>query len=794
MREQETRKISFNPSYVDNLKADDAYDMSDFSSWGAAPDLKIKPEITAPGGNIYSSLIGNQYGLMSGTSMASPHIAGLYTDVKQYVNSAFPNLTDNESYALINSLLMSTAVPGKDKQGVYFSPRKQGAGLVNVENAIKAKAYLSVDTSDKPKAELGYNEEGTYSFNVTIHNISDKEQSYTLYSSGLIDNVNEDGLITLSSSEYSGKGINVSYSNNTVAVPTFGETTVTVNISLDDALKAELDEKFKNGTYVEGFIFCKNTDGIDLSLPYLGFYGDWAEPPIFDGNLVDGDYHVYGSYVLNGEQGNLNYAGQNIIRQIVKGESYVYKDRYVISPNSLGKFCTSISPRTGALRNPKALRYSVINKQTGEVVKQFDYADALKSFYLQNAGVMVWLEGLMVNPPSFEGYDENGNLVDDGIYTMKVEAEADGTIGDGFDDEYSFDFTLDTKAPVITDYSIVKEGDKTLLKFTSTENHYLSGAQVAYDNENYTDFTIIEEPDKDEQGNIVTDADGNKVYNVTIDLTDLMNTLEQKNIKPKSLYLEVIDYAMNLGEKIVELNSEGETGLKISLSADKVEIKQGEEVQINAVVPSELGTADDIEWSSSDETIATVSETGLVTGIKDGVVTITATSKVNPEVSATIEFTVGEPGFVIKDGVLTSYTGKASKIIIPEGVTEIANSVFSYKTNITSVKLPSTLKKVGNYAFSGCSALESVDVNGAKLETLGNYAFGYTAISAFDMPETVTEIGDHAFTYSNISSIKIPQGVKELKYGTFFYCNNLTDLQLSEGLETIGQSAIYHTV
>lgn len=62
------------------------------------------------------------------------------------------------------------------------------------------------------------------------------------------------------------------------------------------------------------------------------------------------------------------------------------------------------------------------------------------------------------------------------------------------------------------------------------------------------------------------------------------------------------------------------------------------------------------------------------------------------------------------------------------------------------------------------------------------------------MPETVTEIGDHAFTYSNISSIKIPQGVKELKYGTFFYCNNLTDLQLSEGLETIGQSAIYHTV
>ena len=51
--------------------------MSDFSSWGPLPSLSLKPEITAPGGNIYSSLPFAQYGYMSGTSMASPYLAGV---------------------------------------------------------------------------------------------------------------------------------------------------------------------------------------------------------------------------------------------------------------------------------------------------------------------------------------------------------------------------------------------------------------------------------------------------------------------------------------------------------------------------------------------------------------------------------------------------------------------------------------------------------------------------------------------------------------------------------------------
>ncbi len=68
---------------------DEPYTMSDFSSWGVPGSLELKPEITAPGGNIYSvnGVIpgGESYETMSGTSMAAPQIAGMAALVSQYL-------------------------------------------------------------------------------------------------------------------------------------------------------------------------------------------------------------------------------------------------------------------------------------------------------------------------------------------------------------------------------------------------------------------------------------------------------------------------------------------------------------------------------------------------------------------------------------------------------------------------------------------------------------------------------------------------------------------------------------
>jgi len=62
--------------------------------------------------------------------------------------------------------------------------------------------------------------------------------------------------------------------------------TIDVAVTLADTDKAYFQDNYPNGGYVEGFTFLTalNANGTDLSLPYLGFYGDWTQSPIFDGD------------------------------------------------------------------------------------------------------------------------------------------------------------------------------------------------------------------------------------------------------------------------------------------------------------------------------------------------------------------------------------------------------------------------------------------------------------------------------------------------------------------------------
>ncbi len=176
------------------------YTMSSFSSWGVPGSLELKPEITAPGGNIYSifgSIQGgmggsDQYELMSGTSMAAPQVTGMVAVVAQYIReNGLEAKTGLSARQLAQSLLMSTAEPLVDgNSGYYYPVIQQGSGLANVGSAVSADSYVLMadgqnkgSADGKIKVELGDDPDrtGSYTVSFTLHNLLDEDKEFDLY-------------------------------------------------------------------------------------------------------------------------------------------------------------------------------------------------------------------------------------------------------------------------------------------------------------------------------------------------------------------------------------------------------------------------------------------------------------------------------------------------------------------------------------------------------------------------------------------------------------------------------------
>lgn len=181
----------------------DTFTMSDYSSWGVPGNLSLKPEITAPGGMIYS-LAGyyydsqsgmyagghDQYELMSGTSMAAPQITGMMAVLKRFVKESWSySYSRLSNRTIAQSLLMSTATPMVAEGNYVYSVFEQGAGLANLEDALKAASFIIMDENatvsaadGKVKAELGDDPEktGVYTFGFDITNISKVYHKYQL--------------------------------------------------------------------------------------------------------------------------------------------------------------------------------------------------------------------------------------------------------------------------------------------------------------------------------------------------------------------------------------------------------------------------------------------------------------------------------------------------------------------------------------------------------------------------------------------------------------------------------------
>ena len=206
----------------------------------------------------------------------------------------------------------------------------------------------------------------------------------------------------------------------------------------------------------------------NLTVPYMGFYGSWGTPAIFDEQAPNNHNVGYGSTLMSG---NLPFGQFNPFEMEDERALHgFYPDRFVITRNGSR---TSVTPGTILLRAVPSLTYTVTN-EAGATVRTYTCDRADKGFYddhwrgVHNAEFM--------SPgcdPSFDSYDADGNELPDGRYTVTIEA---ATYGPSSATQHtSYSFAVDTVSPVVSNVTVSGEGEERMLSFDVTDASPIAG-------------------------------------------------------------------------------------------------------------------------------------------------------------------------------------------------------------------------------------------------------------------------------------------------------------------------------
>ena len=500
------------------------YEASEFSSWGVSPDLRLKPEIAAPGGNVFSSIPNGAYEQTSGTSMATPQMAGISAIVLQRVQSdpLFASMSARQQADVVQNLIMGTARPLTDAAqttGALYSPRKQGAGLVDALAATTSSVYPTVvgaPEQSRPKADLGDGTKGWH-FDVTLHNLSGTAATYELSSQALSEIV-DGGFFTEHSSDWRGHGVEIAYSGAasasaegaTVTVPASGEATVGIDITPGSEFASYVADNTPNGTFLDGFVrFTSKTDGQpDLAVPYLGFYGDWGKAPIFDALASVGGAHTRASDIVNGQTGAS--LGYNPLVKAADRTGDPNPQRYVISRSTASGAPTILEPRTGTLRSVHSLTSTYTN-EAGETVFSVTNHQNWKSVYLTSTEENTWVEAYHEST-AFDANAEKFAQLPDGAYTLQIAASNDGP--SSARQSISYNFRLDTKAPVISDLVYSGKDEGFVVTFDVTDDSPLAAVDLHDPADGLWFYRHVFTEDEGSVG-----ADGRYTYHVEIPLS-----------------------------------------------------------------------------------------------------------------------------------------------------------------------------------------------------------------------------------------------------------------------------------
>lgn len=225
------------------------------SSYGISPTLSLKPDIGAPGGNIRSTVPVEQgsYAIISGTSMASPHVAG----AAALLLEARPGTSPEE----VRSILQNYAEPrpwsGNPGLGFLDMTQRQGGGILQIADAITGTVRVAPG-----KLSLGETQAGPITRTLTVHNDGSSAVTFNLS--------HEPALATLGTYTISffNAPATVTWGAASLTVPAGGTGTVNVTI----APNATLADRAIFGGYL---VVTPQGGGREVRVPYAGLKGDY---------------------------------------------------------------------------------------------------------------------------------------------------------------------------------------------------------------------------------------------------------------------------------------------------------------------------------------------------------------------------------------------------------------------------------------------------------------------------------------------------------------------------------------
>lgn len=463
------------------------YFVSNFSSWGMTEEGNFKPDISAPGGKIYSSINNNKYIVMSGTSMATPHVTGGIAIVKEYVEKTFPHIDGEEKHMLIKNILMSTATPHKFADGAYGSPRGQGAGLMTLKRAVNAEV-VAIGTNGVSSINLGDIKGKTVTVKGELKNFGQESRSYDYYGVLNTDKI-EKGHVTLAPKQLrDGKD-----SKQQITVEAGGTAKFEVSFTLNDSELETLSKSMPNGYFLEGYVFFESERGNrNVNIPFVGFKGSWGnlsviEPSIYDmlqknqkpmyyqfADRVDKPYTYIGSLV----DGKTVALGE--LAESTFADPKFDKTKIAFSPNDdnsgdlIGFWGTF-------LRNYKDFEIGI-----------FDASDSSHQYPLYkvaggvDSGVKNYFTsfgGPNLNQTKqtwrWNGKKADGEAAPEGKYEMLIKVKPDGKNGKA--QSYAFPITLDTTFPRIIESSYNSANRTYTLKRVLENGSGIRQSVIVYD-------------------------------------------------------------------------------------------------------------------------------------------------------------------------------------------------------------------------------------------------------------------------------------------------------------------------